>query len=186
MKLQHLVEMGYSDDNANFVAWRKAVRMHHPNATFVGNSRQAQAVDWTSKANEVAGDWMGLKGVVYKPGSLGKETIEVVESISSAITISTETGTATFDPATGEMTLDNSGYDRHLSKEQVAAAWSGAPTIPYTKEDINDIAMDLQGQELAAEIQRGVAQFRDDMGLWDFGEELHEIPPKAAFAKRRR
>lgn len=74
MKLAHILqEMGSTPE---FTQWQRACRAAFPNCTFIGNSFQSQAVDWTSPSSEVAGDWERDRGVVYKPGSRGKEVLD--------------------------------------------------------------------------------------------------------------
>lgn len=77
MKIAELFE-GYGQDNKEYQAWIKACRKVAPDCQFSGSEYQAQAVDWTTKNNEVVGDWDGKKGVVYEPGSKGKRVIEAV------------------------------------------------------------------------------------------------------------
>lgn len=77
MKLHDLFEMT-EEQMAVYKQWQQACRAAFPNCTFAGSTYQAQAVDWTSPNNEVAGDWEAGKGVVYKPGTLGKEVLEQI------------------------------------------------------------------------------------------------------------
>lgn len=77
MKIHDILsEVVSEEEHQKYVAWQRACRAAFPNCTFVGSNHQAQAVDWMSKNNEVAGDWERGRGVVYKPGSLGREVIE--------------------------------------------------------------------------------------------------------------
>lgn len=71
-----LIEVLSHEQHQRYVAWQRACRAQFPNCTFVGNQHQGQAVDWMSKNNEVAGDWQNGEGIVYKPGSLGREVVE--------------------------------------------------------------------------------------------------------------
>lgn len=97
--------------------------------------------------------------------------------------VRTETGTAMLD-GVGGMVLDDSGYQQHLSKEQLAAAWSGASVIPYTPEQVKDIQDDFDDpHELANIVNAGLAHYDENHGLWVFGDEMHEIPDKAAFGR---
>lgn len=66
----------YGTENKEYQAWIKGVRKKFPNALVTGDVHQAQMVDWSSKNNELAGDWDGKKGVVYEPGSMGKKIAE--------------------------------------------------------------------------------------------------------------
>jgi len=77
MKLAAITE-AHNGQAEMYRRWVQAVRAAWPNATFTGSKYQAQAVDWMSRANEVAGDWENDKGVVYKPGSMGREVLEVI------------------------------------------------------------------------------------------------------------
>lgn len=81
MKLSHLLqEEDAAAEREAFIRWQQACRSAFPNCTFAGatyNSQRppldCQAVDWVSDNNEVAGDWNNGTGVVYEPGSLGKQ-----------------------------------------------------------------------------------------------------------------
>lgn len=74
MKINELFESAL-DNKTAYKEWIKAVCKVHPNATVDGDYQQAQMTVWDSKTNEVAGNWDGKSGVIYKPGSKGKETI---------------------------------------------------------------------------------------------------------------
>ena len=76
--------------------------------------------------------------------------------------VDTETGWANLNPD-GSMVLNNSGYKQRLSPEEVHAVWSGKRRLP--------------GQGLT-----NTTKARFDGEYWDFGEELHVIPPKEEFA----
>jgi hypothetical protein len=78
MKLSQLLEMTH-DEMAIYKQWQQACRAAFPNCTFAGTTYQAQAVDWTSPNNEVAGDWNRGQGVVYKPGTLGREVLDRIQ-----------------------------------------------------------------------------------------------------------
>jgi hypothetical protein len=73
-----LHEVMYGDDVPLFKQWQQACRSAFPSCTFTGTQHQSQAVDWNSPNNEVAGDWNAGKGVVYKPGSSGREVLEQI------------------------------------------------------------------------------------------------------------
>ena len=77
MKLAELREMT-EQDMATYKQWQNACRSAFPNCTFVGSTYQAQAVDWSSRNNEVAGDWDRGHGTVYKPGTMGKEVLQQI------------------------------------------------------------------------------------------------------------
>lgn len=74
MKLQDIIV----EEVNKYSEWQRGCRAAFPNCTFVGSKYQSQAVDWTSKSNEIAGDWKDGQGVVYKPGSLGREVLEEI------------------------------------------------------------------------------------------------------------
>jgi hypothetical protein len=78
MKLHDLFEMT-EQQMATYKQWQRACRTAFPNCTFAGTTYQAQAVDWMSTNNEVAGDWHQGKGVVYKPGTLGRDVLEQID-----------------------------------------------------------------------------------------------------------
>lgn len=77
MKIAELFE-GYGSDNKDYQAWIRACRDMAPDCQISGSVNQAQMVDWTSKNNEVVGDWDGKKGLVYKPGSKGKKIAKTI------------------------------------------------------------------------------------------------------------
>jgi hypothetical protein len=79
MKLSQILEVATEQEMHAFKQWQQAVRAVFPNATFVGSVHQSQAVDWMSKTNEVAGDWKGGVGEIYKPGSGGREVLDRIE-----------------------------------------------------------------------------------------------------------
>lgn len=78
MLLSELIKENNEQLRHLYTLWQRACRLHFPNCTFTGSPQQAQAVDWSSKNNEVAGDWEGNRGVVYKPGTLGKQVAETI------------------------------------------------------------------------------------------------------------
>lgn len=93
------------------------------------------------------------------------------------VTIDTETGSATLNTTTGGMFLDNSGYYRLLTKEQVQAAWNGEDKLPHSPEDLAEFESDDLSPEDIADCQTVF-----DGKYWDFGEELHIIPDEEDFA----
>lgn len=80
MKIFDILTEVTEEEHQRYVEWQRACRAAFPNCTFVGSDYQGQAVDWMSDNNEIAGDWKDGRGVVYKPGSNGRETIQIVEA----------------------------------------------------------------------------------------------------------
>ncbi len=81
MKLAQIYEGVTQDQMMKFQEWQRACRRVSPNSQFAGSvGMGAQAVDWTTVNNEVVGDWdyATMSGVVYKPGSLGKEVVDTI------------------------------------------------------------------------------------------------------------
>ena len=85
-------------------------------------------------------------------------------------TIRTETGTAVLFPD-GSMFLDNAGYIRLLTPEQVKAAWNNEPTLPTSLEDYQNLKESGFTDE---EIKNFEPFFDGD--FWDFGDDIHVIP----------
>lgn len=105
------------------------------------------------------------------------------KKVGGVVKVKTSTGEASFNVADGSMELNNSGYKQKLSKEQVQAAWAGKKVIPMSDDEAKEIEADYDDPKEAKErIQRGWATYKASHGLWDFGDEMHEIPEKEVFS----
>lgn len=146
MKLKELFE-GYGQNNKAYQAWIKACRKVAADAQISGDEHKAQMVDWTSKSNEVVGDWDGKKGVVYEPGSKGKKVVDTINEVTLGSKAHHELIAKYGNPGKHRMSraefleaVKKSTLNQHDCDEIEAAMEGVKLAAPITKHDLQQIS----------------------------------------------